>query len=179
MRQKVTHSCRLKRRLDFYGTRAIARYVQMRALPTCLLIFVSLVQAGCSTQLESRTTRCLDDSKPNATLTRVSAGDGYTVYRLTNNDQCALTYFHWLAQGAEPVAYCRTDEGRVWICATTVYGMEGVDGKFYELPHETLLHGRRSVSFQARDARASDVGVRFWSYAENKEVMFWQRVRRD
>jgi hypothetical protein len=57
--------------------------------------------------------------------------------------------------------------------------MEGVDGEFYELLHETLLPGRRSVSFQARDAGAFDVGVRFWSYAESKEVMFWQRVRRD
>ena len=60
------------------------------------------------------------------------AADGLAEYRLRSNENRALTCFRWLAQGPEPVPYCKFDLGKVWICATVVFGIEGADGNFAE-----------------------------------------------
>jgi hypothetical protein len=109
-------------------------------------------------------------------VSRLSSRDGFTEYQLRNNENCALTYFHWLAQGPEPVPYCKSDLGKVWTCAAVVFGTEDVDGNFVELTHETRLPARASVSFLVRDEGAAEIGVAFWSYTRGQEVYVWNAI---
>lgn len=140
-----------------------------------LILIIALT--GCSS-LGARPA-CTHDALMSASLVKLEKAKEGARYELRNNHNCSLFYFHWLAQGPEPVAYCRSGQDEPWVCSTEVFGMEGADGEFFLMTHETVLPPYETTKFYADESNADAVGVRLWSTIESEEIYVWWELQRD
>ena len=126
------------------------------------MVFALIV--GCTT---GRTTTLPSSSAYGGTLSLVRSAGGKQTFVLKNSGSSPLAYNHWFSLGSDPVAYCRSADGRTRFCSLRVMLAED-DQPF---THVSYIQPGQAVTFEAAAAGDEQVGIHVW--VEGKEEALW------
>jgi hypothetical protein len=108
------------------------------------------------------------DAATGSTNTVVVEQLGHGRFRLVNNSTEKVTYMHWMNQEDEPVAYCKSANGKIKPCSPDLYLL--ANGKPAE--KETLLAAGKAINFKAKSTRTDVVGVSL--RVKGEQLFLWQ-----
>jgi hypothetical protein len=108
------------------------------------------------------------DAATGSTNTVVVEQLGHGRFRLVNNSTEKVTYMHWMNQEDEPVAYCKSANGKIKPCSPDLYLL--ANGKPAE--KETLLAAGKAINFKAKSTKTDIVGVSL--LVKGEQLFLWQ-----